>query len=276
MNYLFKNDTLLKHEQVTISINDRSFRYGDGCFETIPFVNRKCLHLNDHLKRLKHCLEAIKISLDLSKIHEQVDQLFIKNSIESGIIRIICSRGESSEAYLPKNSKAYYLIEAIPYDFKQSESISLFVSTYIHYSNNQIPNAGKINSALLYVLARIEAEENNCEEALLLNQDSSICEGSSSNIFFMKNSILHFPNNKEDFIEGITENIIKKITSYKIKHGIYKLSDIKQADAVYISNSVRGIIKVKSIQPINMNFNCNENDPLIREYENYVKNYYGK
>lgn len=273
MKSIYKNNELLNRDELKISIDDRSFRFGDGCFETLPFFNKTPLHLNDHIFRLKETLKVLRITIDLTHLEKNVFKLIEKSNLTTGILRIIISRGEHSSGYLPNNSEAYYLIDISPiYDIPKS--VDLWKSDYVHHSGISLPNIGKLNNALLYVLSKIEAKENQCDEALILNDKNQICETSSANILWVKNNQLYIPNSSLGIIPGITLHIVKSHLEFKIIEDNFLVDSLVDAEHVYVCNSIWGIIPVKSIQPMNIKYKINTYDAIIESYKNYVNQYY--
>ena len=93
INYI--NGAWDKASQSSIPINDAGFLLGDGLFETIRFDNRKIFQLNKHLERLRASLTVIHIHSEISnvEIRELLDKIIQKNKLQSGLLRLMVTRG---------------------------------------------------------------------------------------------------------------------------------------------------------------------------------------
>lgn len=270
MNIIYKNNKRLLKSDLHIALDDRSFRFGDGCFETIPFFAKKCLGLDAHLMRLKQSLEALKIKLDLSTISAQVATLLAEADYADGICRIICSRGEGSHGFLPsKHAEAYYIIECAENSAKPPSNVRLYISTIQRFSAKVMPVRAKLNNGLNSILARLEAEENNCTEALLLDEFGKIAEGSSSNICAKIDGQFCFAKS-ESKLNGITELIMKECFP-KHKEIELSLDDLKTASSIYIMNSGFGVLVVDSIPQLHLNFKKTDSDAFIAAYAAQIR-----
>ncbi|MCB0279572.1 MAG: aminotransferase class IV family protein, partial [Calditrichaeota bacterium] len=196
MKYVIYNHRLIEREKIKIPIDDRSFRFGDGCFETVLFRNATCFYLDKHLDRLKKSLSLLSIQLDITSIADEILRLIDANKIRDGILRVIVSRGISSSGYLPVKSIPYYLIETVPNQFQTPDKVSLFVSKWRKPAAESIPVHAKYSANINSILARIEANENNCFESLQLTSDGFISECSSANIAWIKDDRLFSPSDE--------------------------------------------------------------------------------
>jgi branched-chain amino acid aminotransferase len=272
---IFHNADLIDKKSLSISIDDRLYRFGDGLFETISIINGKAFLVESHLQRLKNGLNALQIKVDFYDIASQINLLIKENKIENGIARIIVSRGEDSQGYLPEETcKAYYLITAEPYHFKKMENLKLMLSNWQRPSVNSYPANFKTANALSSVLAKIEANEYGVYDSIQCDHDHYIIECSSANIVFMKKNIIYYPKDNGERLEGITLSIFKKITTEfeSVEKRIHK-SDLNNFDEVYIMNSVIGIASVAEIKNVK-NYQTTNDKSLSKKYEEFQRSYY--
>ena len=82
----------------------------------------------------------------------------------------------------------------------------------------------------------LEAENNKCDNALILDYSENICETASGNVYWFKNSKLYTPENSLPFIEGTVQKKIFNLFNAEIIYGKFKLEDLKDADEVFMSN----------------------------------------
>jgi len=248
MTDIFKNNQRLKKTDLVISLDDRSFKFGDGCFETIPFYNQKCFMFKEHLKRLEAGLRALHIDLDLKHIEVQAYTLIHDSDIQDGFVRVLCSRGEGSIGFLPSaDCKAYYIIELVKRVGSLPSETKLFVSSYKRINPSQLPIHSKLNNGLNSVLARIEAKQHGCFEALQLSEEGYVSEGSSSNICWLHGNRLYMPSESCNVLPGITQSVLEQISPIQIMKGEYRLKHVFDADEVYLTNSAWEICPVHTI-----------------------------
>ena len=237
-----------------VSINDRSFLYGDGLFETILIRNRKILFLNDHYSRLKKGSKILGFIIpNLLNI-----RLYIKKCIkktENCVVKIIVTRGESKLGYqIPKDIKTNVYLNKIALPKYSSKKLKLGLSKYKLPLNRYLASIKHNNRLDQSLIAKELINSKNYDDMLVIDKTNNVIETLSSNIFFVRESdnkiVIHTPNLSEAGIEGIMRlNIISHIQKQKIKIIIRKisLSSIKKYDACFISNSIRGIRFVESI-----------------------------
>lgn len=249
MHYTFLKDDFIISEKAFISIDDRSFRFGDGLFETILVINKKIYELDSHLERLKKGLEFLKINYDISKIPEWCNELLEKNSLNTGYLRLIISRGLNGKAslgYKPQNTEPYLIIQSIEKAIPDFSPVKLSISSYRAFYH--FPS--KINSAYLYTLSMLEAEEKGLDNSLILDSEGYICETASANLFWFRGDELFTPSLKLPLIGGIIRKKIMEIYDGKIEEGFFKLEDLLDAEEIFITNVgclISGVLEIPEI-----------------------------
>lgn len=228
-----------------ISAGDRSFRFGDGIFETVLVANGRAYNLAAHLARLKEGLKFFRMALDTSGIEKECAALIQENNVSSGYLRIIVSRGEGDGVgYLPQNTVPYYILQTVEKPFPAFSTISLCVSD--HRASLRLPC--KTNSAALYTLAMLEAKEKGCDNALILDAHGHVCETASENIFWVKDNIIYTPELSLPLIPGTIRQ--KVLGHFPVKEGRYMLEDLESADEIFATNAGGLVSKVSAVSPL--------------------------
>jgi branched-chain amino acid aminotransferase len=253
-NKIYYNNQLLSFDDVKLSLNDRAFKFGDGVFETIRINKSNIIWWDNHSDRLKHGLESLKIDYDLKKLYSKSKELIKLNKVQEGFIRISISRGDKSVGYLPLDEcEASILIQTMPLRDVKFEAKNLWISSYRKIPDICLPsNAKTIANGLNSSLAKIQAVENNCFEALMLSVENNIAECSSGNIFWVKNNILYTPKN--NLIKGIARAKIIELCELDIIEDDFKIECLEDADEVFISNISWLGLPIKSIEPLNYKY----------------------
>lgn len=237
--FIFKNQKLVEEKQVSISIHERGFLFGDGIFETCKVIDGNIIDFDLHESRIRRALKLLKFSAEISDLEKKSSQLIKKNSLQNGILRISISRGIGSKGYLPTyESQALVIIETFP-KRELPKKIRLGISKI---TTPGIPF--KPMSALPYVLAKIEAEEQKTFDVVMLSERKLVAETSSANIFWVKNNVIYTPHESCGIVLGCVRERLLKTSGIKIKKVKAKISALKNADEVFLTNSTFTIVLV--------------------------------
>ncbi|MDB2414795.1 aminotransferase class IV [Rickettsiales bacterium] len=245
------NGAYLPLSEAKISIQDRGFRFGDGIFETIKVKDGGILYLEYHLERMAEGIDILKIPYSLLQLNKIFKKLIADNNLSEGFLRVSITRGIGSIGYLPSSCdlKPSIIIEVISGLPDIAESASLYLSSWKKTPDSCVPSSIKTMQGLNSVLSRMEAQQNGCYDALLLSEDDIICECSSSNIFWVKDDVLHTPSIDCGLVNGTIRRLLQTQKIIAFKEGKYKLSQLKNADCVFVTNIAWGILPIKQLQP---------------------------
>ena len=178
------------------------------------------------------------------------------------------TRGQGSEGYLPLNkTKPSLIIETIDKEYIEKEDARIMISEYVKISSEMLPIENKIMQGLQSSLVRIEASSNNCKDAILLNKNGNIAEGSSSNIFWIKDNNIYTPSDKCDILQGTIRNMLVRNKEINIIQGEYHIEDLYSADSIFLTNVAWRILPVKEILNIDKKFNISKK---IEEIQNLL------
>ncbi len=249
MELIYFKDTFIPKDKALIPIDDRSYRFGDGLFETILVYNGKIYNAAHHVERLKNGLEFFKIALPVPDLTEICTKLIQENAVKEGYIRILVSRGINGPdaiGYAPKDTEPYIIVQTIETPFPEFRKISLWVSN----NRASMHLKSKVNSAMLYVMAMQEAAEHHCDNALILDSTDRLCETASGNIFWFKNNTLYTPSLDLPFVPGTIRKKIISLSPYKVQEGHFSLSELQRAEEVFMTNIGLLVASVNKISPL--------------------------
>lgn len=272
MPYVIINTKLLESEKAFISYEDRGFRYGDGVFETIRVHGGVPYQFDWHMERLRKGLHAIKINANLHTLHEQCRKLLKENAVQDGVLRVQVTRGIGSKGYLPdsKHPKAgaTTVIETSGLPDRPDGAVPLWLSSYRKISPDSLPVQYKLCQGLSSTLARIEAFEKGCFDALLINQQGELCETSSGNVFWAKDSILYTPALTCGALEGAMRAAILRLSPYEIREIRTGVESLTQADEVFICNALWQVIPAAGLMPNNLRWKKSVSQKALHELIN--------
>ncbi len=233
IKYIIKNHQLIPEKQAQVSINERGLLFGDGIFETCKIFNGKIYDFKSHEARIKEGLKLLKFSAKISDLESDAKKLIKKNELKNGILKISISRGIGSLGYLPTyESEALIIIQTLE-ERKLPTKITLGISS-IKVPSNYF---AKSMNALPYLLTKIEAKENNFFDCVMLNEKKFISETSSANIFWVKNGRIFTPSKSCKMLRGTIRKKLLKISPIKILEKSSRISALKNADEIFLTNS---------------------------------------
>jgi len=245
MTYCNVNGQLVRAEDAVVSVQDRGFRFGDGVFETIRVQAGVPCWFEWHMQRLAGGLRALRIDFDTASLTGLCRELLRKNAIVDGLLRIQVTRGSGSRGYLPTPSNAHYVIETPPFPVIPDKPGALWMSSHTKISPRALPVQYKLCQGLNSTLARMEAAEHDCMDALLLNENGQICETSSGNIFWLADGTLYTPSLACGVLEGATRAAIMRLSAaVEVEAPVEAL---RGAQAIFITNAVWRTLAVGAI-----------------------------
>ncbi|MFM2226791.1 MAG: hypothetical protein RL664_134 [Bacteroidota bacterium] len=233
---------------------NRAFRYGDGFFETIRFEHKRIPLFKYHLNRIQASNNLFKFkpsTISFSELESLIQQTFQLNKIESGIARVTFYRS-SEGRYTPLQNEMHFLIEVTEQSFGSYFSllneVGISERTVLHaHSFSQV----KTLNALPYVFAAMEAKENNWNECLLPNTQNEIAEGTWSSLVWMEDDQLFTPPLSSGCVDSIMKHALQDFLQQAGKELTEKactLSNLQQAQEVWLLNATRGIQAVSKFQ----------------------------
>ena len=248
-------------DEAKISVFDHGLLYGDGIFEGIRIYNGKAFMLKAHIKRLFECAKAIMLQIPHSaeELTDIVKESIQKNDMHkdgsTGYIRLIITRGPGDLGLDPaKCEKAGVIIitgqiTLYPAEY-YSKGIKIITSSVRRNSADSIDPKIKSLNYLNNILAKIEAKNSGCLEAIILNKNGYVAECTGDNIFIIKNGILHTPDISNGALNGITRDSILKIakkSGIETREGNLTLFDIYNADECFLTGSGAEIMPVTEV-----------------------------
>ncbi len=234
----------------SVPLNDRSFQYGDGCFTTILTRNGEPDLWDYHLDRMQQTLSRLAIDEpDWKLVYNWVTAISYSDSLAG--VKIHISRGQGGRGYSPKGihqpqvttSRFHYPTN---YASWQQYGVKLAICE-TRLGMNPLLAGMKHNNRLEQVLIKSELDELQADDGLVLDLNDNVIETSMANIFWVKNSILYTPLLAMSGVSGVMRRHIiqlAKQTSLSMKEATFSLSDVVNADEIFISNALLGIAPV--------------------------------
>jgi len=245
------NGIVKPSQEAFISVDERGFRFGDGLFETIPVHARIPYLWGYHMERLTAGLKALRIDCDATHLQPQALRLLEQNNITEGVLRISISRGIGSRGYLPfpATLAPTIIMQTLNRPALPKEATKLWLSAYEKISPRAMPTDCKLAQGVNAALARMEAVDHGCHEALQCSAQGHIAEASSANIFWLEEGILYTAALASGALAGVTRRRLMELSPYPVKEGLFTLDNLQKAEAVILTNAAMGILAVESLAP---------------------------
>lgn len=259
--------------QAKISVYDNSLLYGEGLFETYMAIEDKIAFAQEHFERLQKGakLLGLKIPVDKSTLLQWLAKTAARHPSKVKRLRLTITSGDSS-VWRGKPGKPRTICSAIKHEFNKSPQ-KLFVPAFRvdgESSFNQI----KTIAYGLRAAALREAQRNQCEDALLLNNRGNVSEITSANIFWVKSGRIFTPPISAGCLEGVTRRVILE-QGEKHGWGITEknctLEELALADEVFSTSSVRITRPVGEIKSENLRTKISQGDSSLKIF-NHLAN----
>lgn len=258
--YVNINGVISPASEARISPLDHGFLYGDSVYETVrTFFGRPFL-LGRHLDRLQRSLDRVFLSLPLSRsdFESEILRTIEEVPIEADVgARIVVSRGEGPIGLditrCGSPSFLFFVFELDPAVRRVSAPLGRGVAVVISKTRRNSPRALdpsiKSGNFLNNIFAYKDARDAGAQEALLCGTEGYIAEGTTSNVFVVKDGFVWTPNNY-GILDGITRAIIfEEAEKEGIPAGETNIPPeaLFSADEIFITSSIKGIVPVTSV-----------------------------
>lgn len=250
--------------------NETAFLYGQGFFSSIKISRGIPLFIEKHLERLdKSLIDFNMPTIETEPLKVYINKWLIDHKLANGFIRVMVWKQGGEAAVYINGGK----LDTTPL------YADLLISDVYRHSKNPL-HKHKTFNYWANLIAHQDARKSGFYDMLFLNEKAHICETSRSNIFWIKDNKLFTPGVECGLLPGICrEIIIETLLDLKIDTYIdsYPLSEILTAQGIFICNSLRGLIEVKSInetkyfeEPALMSI---IKDAYWSKVEEYIQNY---
>ncbi len=223
--WAFLDGRYLPIADARISVMTHAFNYGTGVFEGIrAYWNASegqlyALHLREHFERLHRSCKIMRITLPYSVAELQeiaVEVLRRSGYREDAYLRPLAFKSSEIIGVRLHDLEDSFTLFAIPFGtyIDVDRGISCGVSSWRRTDDNAIPARGKITGSYVNAaLAKTEAQEAGFDEAIVLNPDGHVSEGSAENLFIVRDGILITPPGTDNILEGIVRSSILRIAA---------------------------------------------------------------
>ncbi len=256
------NGEIFDPQNAKISVFDRGFLYGDGIYEVTRSYSGVLYALEDHIDRLFNSgrMIGLEIGIDKRALQNELYRIYkIADPAQDNLyMRVIITRGEgkisldTSSATKPNTVVIVRHLEKIDPSLYTSGMNIIAAKTQRNPKKSLDPNI-KSGNYLNNVLALAEAKKAGAHDAMMVNRDGFVTEGTTWNIFIVKDQALITPPDDADILQGITRKTLRAIcksNDIKWLERQFTIEEAKKADECFATGTIKEVMAIRSIDGV--------------------------
>ncbi len=243
------------HEKAAISVFDHGLLYGDGCFEGIRIYNNRIFKLRTHLERMFRSAELLRLQspYTIDEIESACREAVAVNQVSNGYIRLVFTRGVGGlglNPFLCEKPTVFIIADSIQlYPAEMYETgLRVVMAERRRFPINCLDPSIKSLNYLNNIMAKVEAIDQGVLEAIMLNSDGHISEGTGDNIFIIKDKSIYTPSTEAGILHGITRQFVMEelapAIGITVEEKMMYPQHILEADEVFLTGTACEIIGV--------------------------------
>ncbi len=240
-----------------VSVFDHGLLYGDGIFEGIRIYNGRVFKLKEHIDRLFGSAKAILLEIPMTQeeLVKATVETCRKNKLRAGYIRLLVTRGVGNLGLNPRSCKKPSVIiiadkiQVYPPEL-YARGMDIVTVPTVRNLHSALNPAIKSLNYLNNILAKIEANNAGVEEAVMLNAEGFVAEGTADNLFIIKNGELFTPPLSAGALYGITRQTVIELAQtvgLKVFEPNLTRYDLFNADECFLTGTGAEIMPVVKI-----------------------------
>ncbi len=253
---IYLNGKFVDQKEAKVSVFDHGFLYGDGAFEGIRSYSRLVFKLKEHIIRLYETCHTMVINLPLSQkeMEKAIIDTLKENNLSDAYIRVVVTRGEGDLGLDPKKCygkpNVIIIADKITLYPKELYNKGMAIITVPTVRNNpealnpQLKSLNYLNN----ILAKIEANNSGCLEAIMLDHLGFVAECTGDNIFIIKNGALITPS--QGMLKGITRAAVMEIAKknkISVEERFITRHEVYNADECFLTGTAAEIIPIVKV-----------------------------
>ena len=261
-NWVWMNGEIVPWNGATIHVSAHALHYGSGVFEGMRCYETEdgpaVFRMDAHLERFFSSAEAYGFRVPYSKdeLQDAVCETIRRNEFTSCYVRPICYHGSASLAVHPRNCPVEVVILAWPWGAYLGEEniergVRVTVASWTKFHSRMLPTTAKgCGGYLNSMLAAREAAASGYDEALLLDENGNIAEGSGENLFIVQGDRLLTNDERSSILLGITRDSVIELArdlGYDVEVGALTLKDLRSADEAFFTGTAVEVTPIREL-----------------------------
>ena len=246
---VYLNGKFMPIEQASVPVLDRGFIFGDGVYEVIPVYSRRPFRLDEHLRRLQHSLDNIRLDNPHTSATwtQLIGELIQQDDNEDQSVYLHITRGVAKRDHpFPVGVAPTVFMMSNPLTTPPGDQIENGVAAISAVDNRWGRCNIKAISLLPNVLLRQLAVDAEVNETLLF-RDGILTEGTASNIFAVENGVILAPPKDAHMLPGITYDLVLELAAANgipVQVGRFEEARVRAADELWLTSSTREVLAI--------------------------------
>src|SRR3989344_710737 len=267
INYFSKNGNILPVQEASMPISNIEYAYGYGVYETIRAANGVVYFLSNHIGRLLISAEIIGLEhpFKQTQIEQWVRELVEKNAIDACNIKIMLIGASNVD-------NVEIFIQCLPPLFPDRKMARDGASVITAHFERIFPHAKTLNMMRSYMAYR-DAKKANCYDALLVNRDGEITEGTRTNFFAIRGKTLYTAPDERILLGVTRDNVIQvaKQNGYEVEIAAVVHVDLKLYDGAFLTSTSSKIMPIKKVDQFEFASIVEPIHSLQAHYDEFLK-----
>ena len=254
---IFIDGKFLNERDAKVSVFDHGLLYGDGVFEGIRAYNGRVFKLKEHIDRLFYSAKAILLEIPMSHaaLMKATVETIRANKLRDCYVRLVVTRGVGNLGLNPRSCKKPTVIiiagkiQVYPAEL-YAKGMDIVTVPTVRNLHSALNPAIKSLNYLNNILAKIEANNAGVEEAVMLNAEGFVAEGTADNLFIIKNGEVSTPPLSAGALYGITRQTVIELaqaSGLKVSEPNLTRYDLFNADECFLTGTGAEIMPVVKI-----------------------------
>lgn len=247
------NGELVPAESATVGVTDRGFQYGDAAFETLRAYGGTLFEWGAHYDRLQNTMSKLGMGEAIpADLRDRVEETLAANDLEDAYVRMSITRGEQPGALTPQpdvDPTVVIIVKELPRAGVEGHPrwdgpATVELVDVRRNAPAAIPPDLKTHNYLNGILARLALRDEDgqveADDAILLDTEGYVAEGTTANVFFVEDGVLHTPSLEGPILAGVTRGKVLDLAEeldIPVETGRYTPDRLVAADELFLSNT---------------------------------------
>jgi branched-chain amino acid aminotransferase len=253
---------LVPWQEARVHVLTHTFHYGLGVFEGVRAYKTEsqgtCIfRLHEHTDRLFRSAKILQMDMpwDKQALNEAQCEVVRVNELEEGYLRPMCFLGSEGMGLRADNLKTHVMVAAWPWPSymdpeARDRGIAVRTSSYTrHHVNITMCKAKANGNYINSIMALREALDSGCEEALMLDNEGYVAEGSGENFFMVRDGVIYTPD-LTSCLDGITRNAVFKIAAdegYQVREKRITRDEVYICDEAFFTGTAAEVVPIREL-----------------------------
>lgn len=257
ITWVWLNGRFVDGDKPHIRVFDHGFLYGDGVYETLRVYGGRAFLSKNHWRRLRRSARGLGLAVPFSdgELEAMVPRLLARNQLKEAVVRVSVSRGPGPLGFDPRpcHTPTVVALAVPPWPLKASlreRGCVVKVTQVRRMPAAALSPAMKTTNNLNNILAKREAIRAKAFEAVMLNTDGDLAEGTVSNLFFVSQGRLQTPALDCGILDGVTRRWVidhARRHGWTVEEGHYPLKNLLSSSDAFLTSTVMEVAPIRRV-----------------------------